>query len=357
VKRTIRQILAGYAVGDAISNEAEHFSSIFQSWGHDAPIYCEHRCVAEHKRSHIRDLSQLRADSTPDDLILLHLSMGSPANELFPDLPGRKIILYHNVTPPDFFRGINQQISNVLQRGCDQVAALAGTADLNLADSAYNASELEAHGYGHVGVLPLVLDYTQYEPAKQKHRKETTTTAPTILFVGRCVPNKRLEEVIDCFAYYRRAYAPDARLIHVGSHYGTERYHQLLKAQVRDGALEGIELRGAVSQRNLNAAYRDASLFLCMSEHEGFCIPLIEAMVHDLPVVAHASAAIPETMDGAGVLIHDRSPALVAAALHEVHTNPPLRGAILEGQRERLERFKSRDLQSELRQHLTPLLG
>jgi glycosyltransferase involved in cell wall biosynthesis len=324
VKRTIRQIVAGYAIGDAISNEAEHFSRIFSEWGHRAPIYCEQRSVAEHMRGHIRDLTQLQAESGPDDIILLHLSMGSPANELFPRLPGRKVILYHNVTPPDFFRGINQQICNTLQRGQDQVRALAGTAEIVLADSAYNASELATMGYGRVDVLPLVLDYSQYEPSRADRRAHGHGhTHPTILFVGRCVPNKRIEELIDCFAYYRRAYA----------------------------------LRGAVSQKNLNAAYREATLFLCMSEHEGFCIPLIEAMVHQLPVVAHASAAIPETMDGAGVLLHERSPALAAATVHQIHEDAALRNAILDGQARRLERFKSRDLASELRSHLNPLLG
>jgi glycosyltransferase involved in cell wall biosynthesis len=358
VKRTIRQIVAGYAIGDAISNEAEHFSRIFSEWGHRAPIYCEQRSVAEHMRGHIRDLTQLQAESGPDDIILLHLSMGSPANELFPRLPGRKVILYHNVTPPDFFRGINQQICNTLQRGQDQVRALAGTAEIVLADSAYNASELATMGYGRVDVLPLVLDYSQYEPSRADRRAHGHGhTHPTILFVGRCVPNKRIEELIDCFAYYRRAYAPEARLIHVGSFYGTERYNQLLKAYVRDNGIEGVELRGAVSQKNLNAAYREATLFLCMSEHEGFCIPLIEAMVHQLPVVAHASAAIPETMDGAGVLLHERSPALAAATVHQIHEDAALRNAILDGQARRLERFKSRDLASELRSHLNPLLG
>jgi len=178
-----------------------------------------------------------------------------------------------------------------------------------------------------------------------------------VLFVGRCAPNKRIEDVIRAFYYFKRYVEPNSRLIHVGSFAGTERYYYLLQSQAHDLGLDDIHFAGSVLQPTLNAFYRCAHVFLCMSDHEGFCIPLLESMVFDVPVIAYAAAAVPETLDGAGILVHDKRYELIAEIMGRVVHDSSLRNAVLDGQRRRMERYRRRDLGAELRGHLAPLLA
>jgi glycosyltransferase involved in cell wall biosynthesis len=159
--------------------------------------------------------------------------------------------------------------------------------------------------------------------------------------------------VVSAFAVYQRTVEPASRLIHVGSAAGTERYHAMVLAQAREMRLRDVEWMGSVRQEDLVALYRMAHVFLCMSEHEGFCIPLLEAMYHEVPVVAYAAAAVPETMDGAGVLVREKRFDWIAEALHLAACPGPVREAILSGQRERIRRYRARDLEAELRAALS----
>ncbi len=355
----IHQILAGYTHGDAISNEARVFQRIFRDWGYRSQLVCENRRILPELRNEVADIREFAATCSPDDVALLHLSIGSIVNRLFKTLPCRKVILYHNVTPARFFTMVNPQTATTLSQGARDVADLAGVAELVLADSHYNASELTALGYGDdIRVLPLVLDFKQLEgnvdPRVVRRFRDGTTN---ILFVGRCAPNKRIDDLIETFAHYHKTVNPRSRLIHAGSFSGVERYYYALRDRVRElGLDEAVHFAGAVPQAELNAYYELADCFLCMSEHEGFCIPLIEAMVRRLPIIAFAAAAVPETLDGAGVLFHEKQAAPIAEMIHEVTTNTALRASLLAGQDARLASFRNRDLASELREHLAPIL-
>lgn len=355
--RAIHQIVAGFANGDAISNEARALRTIFQSWGLAAPIYSEHKRILPELRGEARDLQTHRADFRPEDIVLLHLSIGSEVNDIFPTLPGRKVILYHNITPAEYFRGIQEQTAVLLERGRRQVAALAGTAEINLADSQYNADELTALGYAHPQVLPLVLDFGKLRSrADRKVLRRYRDGRVNVLFVGRCAPNKRIEDLLNAFYYFQHYVQPHSRLIHVGSHAGMEQYHALLLVRVRELQLKNVEFVGAVTQDGLNAYYQVARVFLSMSDHEGFCIPLLEAMVNDVPVMAYAAGAVPETLAGAGVLFREKQFDLLAETLGRVTADETLRAAILQGQRARLARYEQRDLAAELKRLLAPLL-
>jgi glycosyltransferase involved in cell wall biosynthesis len=203
-----------------------------------------------------------------------------------------------------------------------------------------------------------VLDFKQLEgnvdPRVVRRFRDGTTN---ILFVGRCAPNKRIDDLIETFAHYHKTVNPHSRLIHAGSFSGVERYYYALRDRVRELDLDdAVHFAGAVPQAELNAYYELADCFLCMSEHEGFCIPLIEAMVRRLPIIAFAAAAVPETLDGAGILFHEKQAAPIAEMIHEVTTNAALRASLLAGQDARLATFRNRDLASELREHLAPIL-
>jgi len=355
----IHQFVAGYAARDAISNEARALRERFLAWGCDSAIFCEARHVPPELRRDAVDISEASARVRPDDVVLLHLSIGSAVNEVFPSLDCRKAILYHNVTPPAYFETINPQTAYALARGLKQVKALAGAAEVNLADSRFNADELESLGYRAASVLPLVLDFSLIEtPPDRGALREFQDGRPNVIFVGRGAPNKRLDDVLDAFACLKHSVASAARLIFAGSFAGTEPYLAMLMYQARgfDPELNDVHFLRSVPQSVLSAVYRSASVFLCMSEHEGFCIPIIEAMAHGVPVMAYAAAAVPETLGGAGILFDRKDIPGVAEMMGRLIRDAALRNAVVAAQRERLKRFQGRDLDAELLGHLAPLL-
>jgi len=355
--RAIHQLVAGYANGDAISNEVRVFRDLFRSWGFESHIYSERKRILPELRGDALDLATHRDDFRPEDVVLLHLSMGSDVNDLFPGLAGRKAILYHNITPPDYFRGVQEQTAHLLARGRQQARALAGTAEVVMADSRFNAEEIAEMGHRDPQVLPLLLDFSMLR-AKPDRRilRQYRDGMVNILFVGRCAPNKKIEDLLNAFYYFQRYVQPASRLIHVGSYAGMEQYHALLLTRARELQLKNVEMLGSVRQDELNACYEVAKAFLCLSDHEGFCIPLLEAMTHDVPVVAYAAGAVPETLDGTGVLLREKRFDLIAEILGRVAEDEPLRAAVLAGQRARLARYENRDLAAELRRCLQPLL-
>ena len=360
MKPAIHQFVAGFTHGDAISNEALVLRRLFRSWGHESEIISELSHILPELRGQARDVAAYVPSAGRDDVVLLHLSIGSAVNDVFASLPCRKAILYHNITPSHYFRLLNRRTAHNLEKGRRQTEALAGAASLNMADSRFNADELTALGYRDVKVLPLVLDLEALRTAPDPRTLRKFDDGCTqVLFVGRCAPNKRLEDCLTAFHYFHRFVNPRSRFIHVGSFAGTERYYYLLMAQARELGLgsQSVHFAGSVTQARLNAFYRRANVFLCMSEHEGFCIPLVESMAHDVPVLAYAAGAVPETLDGSGVLFREKRFEAVAEMIGRLADDGPLRSAVLAQQRERLARYERRDLAAELRALLAPLLG
>ncbi len=356
--RSLHQFVAGFNHGDAISNEALLLRRFARDRGLASDIYCEPARVLPELRREVRDVARAEAELGPEDAVLLHLSIGSVVNEIFWRLRTRRAILYHNVTPPEWFEGLNEATARLLALGLQQARQLAGTAQVTLADSAFNAGELAAMGHRDVKIYPLALDFSQIRAAPDPTRlREWADGRTNLLFVGRGAPNKRIEDLLAVLHYVQRWVEPAARLIHVGSFAGTERYLGLLQARAREWRLRDVVFAGPLPQRALSAAYAAATAFVCMSEHEGFCVPLVEAMAHGVPVVAYAAGAVPETLDGAGVLFRQKRWDLIAETIGRLARDPALRRGVQDAQRRRLERFERRDAAAELFDLLRPLLG
>lgn len=356
----IHQFLAGFSKGDAISNEARVMQNIFRRWGYTSDIFCEPAAILNELRSTALDVHMAKDNIHQDDTVLLHLSIGSFVNDLFRELSCRKVILYHNITPAHFFDRVNRQTAFRLEQGQRQMQDLAGAAEINLADSAYNAAELRQAGFEQVDVLPLVLELSSLEETCDRAMlRRLQDGKRNLLFVGRVAPNKRIEDLIELFYVYHRTVDPDSRFLHAGSCNGTEIYHNLLQASCRKMGLKSQEylFLGSIIQPQLNACYRAADAFICMSEHEGFCIPVIEAMAMNCPVLAYKAAAVPETMDGAGILFTEKNFEEIAELTGRVIHDAPLRETVLNGQQQRMSRFRQRDLEQELRTLLQPVLS
>jgi glycosyltransferase involved in cell wall biosynthesis len=357
--QSIYQLVAGFRSGDAISNAALLMRDVFRGWGCRSEILVQRSSVTPDLRD---DTLPLEAAEKlgPDDIVILHLSIGHRINLLFPELKCKKVIVYHNITPAKYFSLLNQSIAKDLEEGRRHLKRLVGVADLNLADSNYNASELVEAGYGDVKVFPLPINidsllHTEKDPDTLVKLDDGS---PNILFVGRIAPNKKLDDLLKVMFYLTKI-EPRARLVHIGSEAGTEMYFSMLQAQVNALGLKKASVRFmcGVPQHVLNTCYATADVFLCMSEHEGFCAPLIEAMLHQVPVLSLASAAIPETLGGAGVLFSAPPDyLLIAETVAEVLRNQTLRSQIIARQNKRLDAFRNRDLSADMRALFAPLL-
>jgi glycosyltransferase involved in cell wall biosynthesis len=231
--------------------------------------------------------------------------------------------------------------------GREELASLVPSVDLALADSEYNRRELADLGFRRTGVLPLFIDFLKYAaPSNDFVRRLYRDGRANILFVGRIAPNKKIEDLIKVAFYYKKYISPLVRLTVVGKTSSLPKYFESLVRMADKFYLkpEEIVFTGHVPDAEMFALYRASDVFLSMSEHEGFCLPLVESMVFDLPIVAYDAAAVPFTLDGAGVLVGTKRPDRVAELVARVAGDEDLRRRIIEGQRRRLERFRAMDL-------------
>jgi glycosyltransferase involved in cell wall biosynthesis len=352
----IHQVLAALAYGDAIGNEAIAIRQHLRLLGYRSEIFAEK--VHPKMASRARPLSEYEAAAEGRTLCIFHFSIGSAASSLVFHRSDPLICVYHNITPPEFFVPFHQHLAGLCYHGKRELVAFAPRSRLGLGDSEFNRTELEAAGFKPTGVLPIVLDWSRYDedPSRVMLERLKGFDGPTILFVGRIVPNKKVEDVLASFAAFQRHYHPESRLLLVGDTTGHGRYLRRLLERVHSFRLRNVIFTGQVSQSDLIAAYRSAQAFLCLSEHEGFCVPLLEAMHFRLPVLAYDAAAVRETMNGGGVLLADKDPRIVAEALDLVLRGGVFRNAVLARQARTLAAAKAIDFGSLLESHVATAL-
>ncbi|MCC8136457.1 MAG: glycosyltransferase [Clostridiales bacterium] len=338
----IIQILTTISYGDAVSNDTIALADTLQGAGYETDIY------AENIDSRLPEEMACRIDQLPplsgDDIIIYHLSTGTPLNYKVAEYPCRKIMIYHNITPYSFFEEYSYAAWNLCRAGQEGMRFLSDKVDYCLAVSEYNKSDLIKAGYScPIDVLPILIPFSDYEKDADETviKKYTDERYVNILFTGRIAPNKRQEDVIRAFAMYQKYYNPQCRLFIVGSYNGAERYYNRLKKYVKKLHLENsVYFTGHISFGEMLAYYKIANVFLCMSEHEGFCVPLVEAMYFGVPIIAYDSSAIGDTLNGTGVLLTDKNPLETAGMIHYLMTHSEERDSIINGQYERLKDFE-----------------
>lgn len=315
----VDQLLSGAGPHDAITTEALAFRGYFRRWGWGGTDHAAR--IAPGLNGSIAEMASLRP--RPDDVLLIHHSAGAPRLAELLALPNPKLVLYHNVTPAQWLWDHAPIVALHCALGREQLPELVAAADLAAADSEFNAAELRMLGARRTEVIPLLVEPDRLGPPSAE--PETPHTgAPTVLFVGRLSPHKRQDEVIRAFALYRRHRAPDARLVLVGDPI-TAAYADSLRSLAAALAPGAVRIESGLDPHELGQRYREADAFLCLSAHEGFCIPLLEAFHFGIPVIARPSGAIPETVGDAALLIEDADLAVVAELLHLVVTDTALR--------------------------------
>lgn len=280
--------------------------------------------VAPEFRSLVRPADELQP--APEDLVLYHHGIASPLAGRVMHLPCRRAVVFHNVTPARYYEGT--RLAEALTAGRAQLAALADFVEFSIGVSEFNARELRAAGHRDVHVVPLFVEPERFAGESRAPK------LPRVVSVSRVVPHKRMEDLLSLHEELRRI-APRAELWIVGGYApGNEAFKQLAARAKRLG---GVRFLGRVSHAELVAAYRASDVFVSMSEHEGFGVPLIEAMAADLPVLAFGAAAVPETMGGRGVVFDEKHFAALAEVVRELTDNAALRKRVIAGQRERVQ--------------------
>jgi L-malate glycosyltransferase len=351
--RAVHQIVPNFDLGDAIGNHVRALRRLLREWGVASDVYAQY--IHERLAKDARFYTRYREVSSPDTVCLFHFSIGSEVTSYFAGLPDRKVLVYHNITPAEYFVGVNARVADRCRRGRQDLLRLVAVTDLALGVSEFNRRELEAAGFRRTGVLPIMLDWSAYEHPPVPGLAEAYAGRRCLLYVGRIAPNKRIDDLIKTYYFYRRL-DPASRLLVVGSAVDTEGYLagcQKLAAEL--GVLDGVVFTGGVSQADLCTYYRLASVYLSMSEHEGFCVPLLEAMHFGVPIVAYAAAGVPGTLGGAGLAVDGKEFPVLAELIHRVVAEPALRDRIVAGQRERLRAFDREAIGAQLRGHLASL--
>lgn len=351
--RQVHQILPFFAHEDAIGNHVLEIRRWLRQWGYRSEIFVENCDAPLAKECH--SYEEYQHYSSPENLLILHYSIGGPVNRYVLQVPDRVIIFYHNITPAHYFYRSNGHLARQLEEARRDLEALAGKVPA-IAASQYNALELQEMGFSILGVVPPVVNLEWLDTGISSQRTSEPATrfckqgTQDWLFVGRIVPNKCIHDILKAFYYYHIWIDSQSRLLLVGATGIAQPYmNEIQQLAQRLGLGGSVIFTGHVTNEELGSIYRMADLYVSMSEHEGFCVPLVEAMYCRIPILAYASTGIPDTMGDAGVLIKCKDYPAVAELAHEMISNNSLRERLVEKQRARLAAFVPDVVQAKFR--------
>ena len=322
----IDQFLPQLRPGDALGNHALAMRKVLEAFG-PSDIFVEQADPS--LRRLVKDYRQYVPAS--DSAVVYHAAIGSLMAQHLLNLNTRIILDYHNVTPAHFLAPYDIRATSLALTGRIEISQFAKRAVLAIGHSDYSLSELHGMGFEEIAKVPVLGDLGSYdtEPNESLLRKLRAGKKGTdLLFVGRISPHKRQEDVIKVFIAYKQYFDPGARLFLVGGG-SSERYSTALEDFIARMGVEDVELTGPIPTTDLHSHYRNADVFVSMSEHEGFCVPLLEAMRFEIPIIAFASTAIPETLGDAGVLFQVKRYEQIAAMIHLIQSEERIRGRLI----------------------------
>ncbi len=350
----VHQFLTSFAYGDAIGNEAWEIRNFLREQGHQSEIFALfHHPKYAHE---VHNYLEYDAYSSPDNVVIFHFSIGSPVSKKFLRLPDRKVMIYHNITPHHFFLDYHRVLSKDCYKGRIELKQFADKVDLALGDSEYNRLELVENGFADTGVLPLVIDFDKFnQPISPVFRDLFADGKDNLIYVGRIIPNKKIEDIIKVFHLYQKLFNPASRLFLVGEHRGFERYLSALQGLCGKLETKNVHFLGHLPLNEMVSCLKLSRLYLQLSEHEGFCAPLVEAFHLGLPVIAYAAGAVEETMSGAGLLVRKKEHRLIAGLVDRLLSDRAFYRQVQDSQAKALEKYRRHHTGRILLEHLERL--
>jgi len=350
--------------GDAIGRDALHMGRILREEGHEVEWFSTTWGRLQPRSDdgiHVRDFL---ADD-PTALLILHHAIGwSHAVPLIAETKCRRVVKYHNVTPARYYDSLDAEYAELCRQGRSQLREMIShQCDLYLADSPYNQRELIQLGADprRCAVLPPFNDLENLLniEADAEVMRDYGDGRTNLLFVGRRVPNKGHRFLLDAFAVYHHRFDADSRLVLIGrGERRQEKYTQSLREQVWRLGLQGhVVFVDSATEAELKAYYECASVFVLASQHEGFCVPLVEAMALQVPIVAYGTTAVPHTLGDAGLVWDEPDPFLLAQSIDAVVRDAAVRRRLTERGWRRYQRlFANRRIERAFLQALRPLV-
>jgi glycosyltransferase involved in cell wall biosynthesis len=335
----VNQWLPAAHRGNAVGDSARRMRDLLRSLGHESDIYS--LTVDDDLLDDILPFTDPSARK--GDVTIFHFVLPSTLTEAFAGLSHRRVLLYHNVTPASYFAPYDPALFRLSVLARRELATLAGRTDLALGVSEYNRQDLESLGFERTGVLPLAVDLTRITRPVERPALDRLLGDEFVnfLFVGRIAPNKKIEDHFRLAEHYKRYVDAFYRFIFVGPCDAVPTYYAMIRALMVEYDLlqERFIFTGAVPDEDLAVYYRLAAVYISLSEHEGFCAPLLEAMAADVPVLAYSAAAVPETLGGAGIQFAPKDLEYAAELAGALAFDDGLRARVIAGQRRRLADF------------------
>ncbi len=334
--------------GDAIGDSARRVRDFLRAMGHDSEVFA--LAIDDDLRHDVRPFSDPAAKR--GDVTIFHFALPSPMSAAFASLSHGRVLQYHNVTPARFFAPYAPSLFRLASIARTELASLVSATDLALGDSAYNRQELDELGFSRTGIMPIAVDTDRLTMAPRQPVLEEILDDGLVnfLFVGRIAPNKRIEDHIRLAEQYKRYVDAYYRFIFVGRYDVVPQYYAAIRALLAEYQMleDRFIFTGPVPDAELAAYYRASSVYISLSEHEGFCVPLVEAMAMDVPVLAYSAAAVPDTLGGAGVQFAPKDLEYAAELLGMLAFEESPRDQVLAGQRRRLQDFAEPAIQKQL---------
>lgn len=351
MSRQVHQFATSLTYGDAISDEMLEIQRCLRDKGYESEIFV--RFFDARLAGAIHDYREYRRFSSPDNTVIFHFSIGSPVSKLFFRIPDRRVMIYHNITPYGFFLDSHRILTRECYKGRLELRQFVDKVDLALGDSEYNRRELAEAGYPRTGVLPILMNFDKFDGLADPLTREIYGTGKTtILYVGRVIPAKKFEDLIRTFWFYKNFFNRESQLLLVGEFRGLERYLSGLQDFIGRLKLTDVHLTGHVEFEELLSFFRLADVYLSLSEHEGFCVPVLEAFHLKLPVAAYDAGAVAETMNGGGVVLKDKDPFRTAALLDRLVRDRKLRAALVDSGLKALGKYSRDNVRRILLEHV-----
>lgn len=344
----VHQILPNLEYGDAISNYAILLRRVLRGMGHRSHIFA--RFVHPRMHRNAKPLKAIRRLMERRDVVwIYHYSIASEITRMLPDLHGRIILIYHNITPPLLAVQADGHMASRFYAGWEDLKTITALPRIAVGSSEYNRGQLLEIGFRETDILPIILNYALFDRRPKRaithHYGEGWVN---FLTVSRIYPHKKIEDVIKVFHYYHEYINPSSRLFVVGDASGMEEYREQLVQFCRNLNIAQVHFTGKVRLRELLAYYRIADLYLCMSEHEGFCVPLLECMYLGVPIIAYKCTAIGETLGDAGILFREKRIEEIGEMAHILLTDDDLRTRVINKQKDRALFFQEDYLVTQL---------